>query len=43
VKYGMDTPLCGKFEAIIDSGHHLGDLKRAMSFGHKLGGWLDCL
>jgi hypothetical protein len=28
VKHGVDIPLCGKFQAIVDSGHHLNDLKR---------------
>jgi hypothetical protein len=42
VKHRVDAPLRGKFETIIDSGHHLSDLKQAMSFGRKLGGWLDC-
>ncbi len=40
VKHGVNTPLCGKFQTIIDSGHHLFDLKRAVSSGCKLGGRL---
>jgi hypothetical protein len=36
----MDAPLCGKFQVIIDCGHHLNDLKGAMSPGRKLGGGL---
>ena len=42
VEHWMDTPLRGKFEAIIDRGHHLDDLKRAVAlrpeFGRRLGG-----
>ena len=33
----MDAPLCGKFEMVIDWGHHLDDLKRSMISGCKLG------
>jgi hypothetical protein len=40
VKHGVNAPLCGKFKAIVDSGHHLNDLKGAMSSWRKLGGWL---
>jgi hypothetical protein len=40
VEHGVYTPLCGKFQAIVDGRHHLNDLKRAMSSGHKLGGGL---
>ncbi len=40
MKHGVDTPLRGKFQAIVDSGHHLNDFKRAMSPGRKLGGGL---
>ncbi len=40
VKYVMDTPLCGKFQSIIDRGHHLNNWKGAVSLGHKLGGRL---
>jgi hypothetical protein len=40
MKYWMNTPLCGKFQMIIDSRHHLYNLKRTMSSGCKLCGWL---
>jgi hypothetical protein len=40
VEYRVDAPLHGKFQSIVDSGHHLVDLKRAMPLGRKLGGWL---
>ena len=40
VKHWMNAPLRGKFEAIIDRGHHLYDLKGPMSLGRKLGSWL---
>src|SRR6266702_5014651 len=40
VKHVMNAPLCGKFQSIIDRGHHLDDPEGAMSFGHKLSGWL---
>jgi hypothetical protein len=40
VKHGVDTPLRGKFQSIVDSRHHLNDFKRAMSSGRKLGGRL---
>ena len=40
VEYWMNASLCGKFEAIVDKGHHLDNLKGAMSSGHKLHGWL---
>jgi hypothetical protein len=37
VKHGVDAPLRGKFQSIVDGRHHLNDLKRAMSPGRKLG------
>jgi hypothetical protein len=40
VEHGVDTPLCGKFQAVVDGRHHLNDSKRAMSSGRKLGGRL---
>ena len=40
MKHVVNAPLCGKLQSIIDRGHHLDDLKRAMSLGRKLGGWL---
>ena len=40
VKNGVDAPLRGKFETIVDRGHHLNDLKWPMSSGRKLRGWL---
>jgi hypothetical protein len=40
VKHGVDVPLRGKFQSIVDSRHHLNDLERAMSSGRKLGGRL---
>ena len=40
VEYWVNAPLRGKFEAIIDRGHHLDNPERTMSPGHKLHGWL---
>ena len=40
VKYRVDAPLRGKFEAVVDVRHHLDDLEWSMSSGHKLCGWL---
>ena len=40
VEYWVNASLCGKFEAVIDRGHHLNNLERAVSSGHKLCGWL---
>jgi hypothetical protein len=40
VKHGVDAPLCGKFQSIVDSRHHLDDLKGPVSPGCKLGSWL---
>ena len=40
MKHQVDAPLCGKFESIIDSGHHLNNGKGAVSSGRKLCGWL---
>ena len=40
VEYWVNAPLHGKFEAVIDRGHHLDNLERAMSSGRKLRGWL---
>ena len=42
VKHGVDAPLRGKLEAVIDGGHHLDNLKRSVAsrpkFGRRLGG-----
>jgi hypothetical protein len=40
MKHRVNAPLCGKFQAIIDSRHHLSNFKWPMSSGHKLGGRL---
>jgi hypothetical protein len=40
MKHGVDAPLCGKFQPIVDSRHHLDYFKRPVSSGRKLGGWL---
>ncbi len=40
MEYVMNAPLRGKFQLIVDRGHHLDDLEGAVSFGRKLGGWL---
>ncbi len=40
VEYIMNAPLRGKFQSIVDRGHHLNDWKGAVSLGRKLGGWL---
>jgi hypothetical protein len=37
VKHGVNAPLDWKFQAIVDIGHHLNDLKRTMPSGRKLG------
>ena len=42
VEYWVDAPLRGKFETVIDCGHHLNDFKWSMSLGRKLGGRLMC-
>ncbi len=39
----MNTPLCGKFQSIIDRGHHLDNGKRAMPLGCKFYHWLICM
>ena len=31
VEHWMDAPLRGKFQAIVDRGHHLDDLKRSVA------------
>ena len=33
----MNAPLCGKFQTVIDRGHHLDDLKRSVASRPKLG------
>ena len=42
VKHWMNAPLRGKFETVIDGGHHLDNLKRSVAsrpkFGRRLGG-----
>ena len=42
MKHWMDAPLRGKFQVVIDRGHHLDNLKRSMvsrrEFGHRLSG-----
>ena len=40
VEHWMNAPLHGKFQMVIDRGHHLNDLEKSMSSGHKLGHWL---
>ncbi len=42
VKYVMNAPLRGKFQSVVDRGHHLNDGKGAMLFGHKLYRQLIC-
>jgi hypothetical protein len=37
VKHGVNAPLGGKFQVIVDIGHHLNDFKRTMPSGRKLG------
>jgi hypothetical protein len=43
MKHRVYAPLHGKFESIINGGHHLDDLKRSMPLGCKLGSQLVCL
>ena len=40
MKNGVDAPLRGKFEAVVDRGHHLDDLERSMPSGCKFRCWL---
>jgi hypothetical protein len=40
MKHIVDAPLCGKFQPIVDRGHHLGDLKGAVVFWGEFRGWL---
>jgi hypothetical protein len=40
MKYVVDTPLCGKFQSIIDGRHHLNDLEWSMAFGSEFCRWL---
>jgi hypothetical protein len=40
MKDWVNAPLRGKFKAVINCRHHLNDLKRSVSSGHKLGGGL---
>jgi hypothetical protein len=40
MEHGVDAPLCGKFQSIIDSGHHLDYFKWPVSSGCKFGGGL---
>jgi len=42
MEYVMNAPLRGKFQSIVDRGHHLNDGKRAVPLGRKLGSWLVC-
>ena len=41
MEHWMNAPLRGKFQSIIDRGHHLDNFKRSMAschkFGHRLG------
>jgi hypothetical protein len=36
----MDTPLRGKFQPVIDGGHHLDDLEWSVAFRSEFCGWL---
>ncbi len=40
MKNVMNAPLRGKFQSIVDWGHHLNNGKGAMSLGHKFYRWL---
>ncbi len=40
MKYVMNAPLRGKFQSIVDRGHHLNNSKGTMSLGRKFSGWL---
>ena len=40
MKHWVNAPLCGKFEVIVDRGHHLCDLEGPVSLGRKLSSWL---
>ena len=40
MKHVVNAPLCGKLQSIVNRGHHLDNLKGAVSLGHKFGSWL---